>query len=337
MNKIKYLLRVLSGVSFKKMSGVLERVHEKSGKNKILAFFDILLCIPLYGAGYYDYLIFGFYDMNHRQRKTYVTRLKNKKLISRLNNKEHSYLFEHKGEFDRLFKDFLGREALDLRDISFERFERFIADKDIIFAKPYIGESGKGIEKLKKSDFKDIQEMFATITSGKFGLIEELIVQHEDLARVYPHSVNTYRIVTLVDGGGVPHCVYATAKFGGGGNFVDNLDNGGVCCPIDRESGKIAGCGHTSRLVPYDAHPDTGVKLFGYQLPFVKEAVELALKAALVVDDMRYIGWDVYIGENGPGIVEGNDYPGYDFWQLPEHTPDKTGLWPYYKEMVKGL
>ncbi|NLA72642.1 MAG: carboxylate--amine ligase [Clostridiales bacterium] len=337
MNKIKYLLRVLTGVSFKKMFTVINKVHEKSGKNKVLLFFDILLCIPLYGAGYYDYLIFAFYDMNHKQRKTYVTRMKNKRLITALNNKEHSHLFEHKGEFIKLFADFLGREVLDIKDLSFEQFERFIADKDIIFAKPYIGESGAGIEKLHKSDFKTIEDMFHYITDGKFGLVEEFIVQHSALSAVYPHSVNTYRIVTLVTDDGVPHCVYATAKFGGGGKFVDNLDNGGVCCPIDRETGKIEGCGHTSRLVPFDAHPDTKVKLYGYQLPFVKEAVQLALKAALMVDDMRYIGWDVYVNERGPGIVEGNDYPGYDFWQLPEHTPDKTGLWPYYKRMVKNL
>ncbi|HOD02066.1 MAG TPA: sugar-transfer associated ATP-grasp domain-containing protein, partial [Clostridiales bacterium] len=112
---------------------------------------------------------------------------------------------------------------------------------------------------------------------------------------------------------------------------------GGICCPIDRETETIAGCAHTSSLITYDCHPDTGVTLMGYKLPYVKEAVELALKAALVVDDMRFIGWDVFIGEDGPGIVEGNDYPGYDFWQLPEHTPEKIGLWPYYKKMIKGL
>ena len=75
----------------------------------------------------------------------------------------------------------------------------------------------------------------------------------------------------------------------------------------------------------------------GYKLPYVKEAIDLCRKAALVVKDVRYVGWDVYIAPDGPGIIEGNDYPGYDFWQLPEHTPDKTGLWPFYQSLVKGL
>ena len=336
MGKIRYLLRVASGMRFGKLKSCIDRVHEKCGKNRVAVFFDMLICMARYGAGYYNYLIFGFYDMTAKQRDTYVTRMRNKKLITTLNNQEHSHLFENKGEFDRLFREFLGREVLDVRDMTPENFRAFMEDKDTIFAKPYSGESGKGIEKLNKADFDSLDAMYDYVTDGKFGLIEELIVQHPDLSRMYPHAINTYRIVTLVQDG-VAHCIYATAKFGAGGKFVDNLENGGICCPIDRETGRICGCAHTSRLVTSDEHPDTQIPLMGYQLPMVKEAIDLCLKAALVVEDMRFIGWDVYVSEKGPGIVEGNDYPGYDFWQLPEHTPDKIGLWPTYKSLVPGL
>lgn len=336
MSKIKWFFHILGGVSFKKYFECIDRVHEKCGKNKAAVFFDMLLCIVLYGAGYYDYLIFGFYNMNHAQRKTYVTRTKNKKLILRLNNQEHSYMFENKGEFDRIFNDFLHREWLDVKDMDLYKFKEFMEDKEIIFAKPYSGESGKGIEKLNVADFSSLESMYDYVTSGKFGLIEQLIVQHEALSKIYPFSINTYRIVTVVVDG-VAHCAYATAKFGGGGKFVDNMENGGICCPIDMETGKICGCAHTSRLINFDCHPDTKVKLMGYQLPYVKEAIELAKKAALVVDDMRFIGWDVFIAPDGPGIIEGNDYPGYDFSQLPEHTPDKIGMWAYYKKLIPDL
>lgn len=336
MAKLKYYLRVLSGMRFKKMFAAIDRVHEKCGKSKFTTFFDMCWCMVRYGAGYYDYLIFAFYDMNAAQRDTYVTRMRNKKLITKLNNQEKSYIFENKGVFDKLFKDYLGREILDLEDVTFDKFSEFMKDKDEIFAKPYKGESGKGIEKLKKADYSSLQEMYDYVTSGKFGLVEELIKQHHDLDYMYPYSINSYRIVTLVQDG-VAHCVYATAKFGNSGKFVDNMENSGIACPIDRETGKICGCAHTSALITYDEHPYTHVKLMGYQLPMVKEAVELCKKAALVVEDMKFIGWDAYVTEDGVGIIEGNDYPGYDFWQLPEHTPDKIGLWPYYKKMVKGL
>ena len=94
---------------------------------------------------------------------------------------------------------------------------------------------------------------------------------------------------------------------------------------------------HTSKLVTYEKHPDTGIKFDGYQLPFIKEAMELCKEAAMEVDEIRFVGWDVCITKDGPAIIEGNDYPGYDFWQLPEHTPDKIGLLPYYKKLLPEL
>ena len=69
----------------------------------------------------------------------------------------------------------------------------------------------------------------------------------------------------------------------------------------------------------------------------MEEAIELCKKAALVEPRMRYLGWDVCITPDGPVIVEGNDYPGYDFWQQPEHTPDRIGLWPTYQKLIPEL
>lgn len=336
MNQLKYILRILSGASFKKFFSVIGRAHEKSGKNRVFLFFDMLYCALRYGAGYHDYLIFGFYDMNAAQRKTYVTRVINKRLISILNDEASSYIFDEKNVFNKRFQKYLNREFIDLGETDFARFAAFMQDKDVVFAKPNIGESGKGIEKLTKADYASLEEMYAYIQSKNFGVLEQLIVQHPDLNRLYPLAINSYRIVTIVCDG-VAHCVYAVSKMGNEGKFVDNMENSGLCCPIDIQTGKIAGCAHTSKLINYDVHPYTGIKLEGYQLPFVKEAIDLCCRAALEVKEIRYVGWDVCIMENGPAIIEGNDYPGYDFWQLPEHTPDKIGLLPFYKKLVPEL
>ena len=66
----------------------------------------------------------------------------------------------------------------------------------------------------------------------------------------------------------------------------------------------------------------------GYQIPYVKEAIDLCLKAATVVPQLRYIGWDVATTPTGPAIIEGNTYNANDVWQLPPHTPNKTGMLP---------
>ena len=73
------------------------------------------------------------------------------------------------------------------------------------------------------------------------------------------------------------------------------------------------------------------------KIPLFDDAIELVKKAALVIPEIRQIGWDVCISENGPAIIEGNDWSDYMFWQLPEQTPDKIGLMPYYRKLLPEL
>ncbi len=336
MKKLKYICRVVFGSSFKRLHEVISRTAEKSGKNRVFIFFDMLVCTLRYGAGYHDYLIFGFYNMNSRQRNTYMTRIRNKKLITLMNDPVYAPLFDQKNLFNERFKAYLGREFVDVAKVNEEQFAEFLKGKDIVFAKPNIGESGKGIERLKKADFTSPVEMLEYIKSKKLGVVEQLLTQHEDLNRLYPLAINALRIVTIVTDG-VAHCAYAVSKSGNEGKFVDNMENSGLCCPIDQDTGRICGVAHTSALINYDKHPYTGVELIGFKVPYVKEAIELVKKAALEVPQVKFVGWDVCITPDGPVIIEGNDYPGYDFWQLPEHTPDKIGLYPYYKALVKEL
>lgn len=327
--KLGYLKRVLSGASFQKMQDAINVVHEKSGKNKVLTFFDMLGCSLKYGAGYNDYIIFEFYKIKSKQRKTYLTRLKNKRMVTELNDEKYSYIFDEKNVFDKKFAEFMGREIHDLAELDFEGFQKFIKNKEDFFAKPYIGESGKGIEKIHVADYDSIEELYQYIKNPEknFGVIEEVIVQHPQAAKIYPDSLNCLRVVTLVNEG-KPYILYSVFKMGNNGKFVDNLENGGLACHFDLDKGEIIGQGHTSALVNYDAHPATGIKFVGYHLPYMNEVKEMVKKAAMVIPEFRYVGWDVCLTPNGPAIVEGNDYPAYDFPQLPDDDKERIGLIP---------
>jgi D-alanine-D-alanine ligase-like ATP-grasp enzyme len=48
-------------------------------------------------------------------------------------------------------------------------------------------------------------------------------------------------------------------------------------------------------------------------------------QAAKKIPEVRYIGWDVAFTENGPVIVEGNEYPGYGLLQFYKLKNKKTG------------
>lgn len=326
---IKYITRVLGGAKFKKMNNVIRKIHEKTGKNRVKLFFDIIGCSLKYGAGYNDYIIFEFYNMKAKERKTYLTRMKNKKLVMTLNDLRYSHIFDEKNLFDEKFKNFMGREILDIAKIDYDIFAKFVENKEYFFAKPYIGESGKGIEKIKVSDFESTEKLYEYITSKEknFGVIEEVIVQHPQAALIYPNSLNCLRVVTLVNNGEA-HILYAVFKMGNNGGFVDNLENGGLACHFDLDKGEIIGQGHTSALINYDAHPATGIKFVGYKLPFMDEVKDMVKKAAMVIPEFRYVGWDVCLTPSGPAIVEGNDYPAYDFPQLPDPDKPRIGLLP---------
>ena len=334
MGKIQYLYRVISGSKLSTLWGVVEKVHARSGKNKIVTFIDIIGCALVHGAGYHDYLIFGYETIPMKNRKTYLTRIRNKKLIEMVNDPACYPTFDEKSKFDQRFAAYLGREFLVVENMTEEDLAKFVEGKVHLFAKPNEGESGKGIERLVVADYPDVHTLYEYIKSKNFGVVEQELKQHPDMLALYPHSVNTMRIATLIGDDGKPNVLYVTCKTGNKGKFVDNMENDGIACPVDLETGKICGVAHTSALINYEKHPYTGVELVGYQLPFIPEAIELVKKAAL---EVRYLGWDVALTPNGPAIIEGNNYPGYDFSQLPEHTPDRIGTLATVRKYVKGI
>ena len=168
------------------------------------------------------------------------------------------------------------------------------------------------------------------------GIIEEVICQHPAISAIYPHSVNTYRIVTVLRDG-VAHVVYGFIRIGNGSQFVDNINAGGMAAPIDPETGVIQYAAYDKNRHCYDIHPATGHPIVGVSLPYWKEAVEMCLSAAQVIPQLGYIGWDIAVTENGPQLIEGNEFPGHDILQMPPHVPDKIGMLPRFRKFLQEL
>ena len=189
------------------------------------------------------------------------------------------------------------------------------------------------MEKLYVKDFDSPAAMLAYIREHGLVVLEHVLPQHEDMARLHPSSVNTMRILTdLVDG--QVHIAYITVKMGRGSGVCDNSGQGGILCRVDPQSGKIISPATDDYFNVYEKHPDTGIVLQGYQLPMVDRAVAMAKEAALVFPQVGHVGWDMAITPTGPAIIEGNEFPGTDLCQLAPFYPEKCGLWPYYKELL---
>ncbi|MBK5253757.1 MAG: carboxylate--amine ligase [Peptostreptococcaceae bacterium] len=333
-SKLGYYFRVFGGASLGKLGNRISAAHTRSGKSRVIIFFDMINSLIRYGAGYNDYVIFEFWDLNHKQRDTFLTRLRSKKLISQLNDPKFSYIFDDKNTFNKVFKDYIGREFIDVEVASKEEIIQYFNSREKIFGKMKNLSCGIGCELIKTEDYKNGEEFYKYVQEKGFATIEDVIENHPDINKLYPFSANTVRTITIVDAKGEAHCIYMVFKMGNNYRVVDNF---GLHGPVDMETGEFlfpAHSGDTTAGQHFTEHPYSHIPLIGYKVPLIKETVELAKKAALVVPEMRYIGWDIAITPNGPAIIEGNNYNAHDFWQLPGQTPGGIGILPVLNELV---
>lgn len=336
MKRILYLIKRIIKMDYKGLFKTVKSVHKKSGIGRIKLFFDIVKCGLKYGAGYKDYELCEWWNLNAEQRATYVTRGINNTIVTLLNNKEYYHILDNKIEFNNKFGEYLGRKWLDMSTATIDDFKAFLDGLNTIISKPTAEACGRGVEKINVADYSSGEALFDYLKSINSGLCEEFVIQHEAVSKLYPLSVNTYRIVTVLTEG-VPHIVYAFIRIGNGGRFVDNINAGGMAAPVNIETGVIEHPAFDKDSIYYETHPYTNCPIKGYQLPCWDKAVETVLKAATVVPEVGYVGWDVAATKDGVVLIEGNPFPGHDILQMPPHVPDKIGMLPQFKKYIKNL
>ena len=332
--KTPFLLKLITKMNYGAFIETWKSVQKKSKKNGIYLFFDMIYCGLVYQSGYIEYDIFEFHRLNAKQRASYITRGKLNALIRRLNSTEHWNLLANKADFDATFKEYIHRDFLDLRTAGVEDIGAFVEGREYIIGKVLNGSCGRGIHKLKVSDYPDAQALNEELKSRGIGLIEELVIQHPVLAAIHPHSVNTLRVMTILMGD-VVHIPTVYLRIGNG-KHVDNLNSGGFGAVVDVKTGIVPMVAVDKDGHPATHHPLTGTAIVGAQMPMFQEVKELCRKAAHVVPDIRMVGWDVCVTENGPLLIEGNPFPGNDLTQLPIHMVDGYGRYNQFMDIIEG-
>lgn len=334
MGKLKFIIKRLKDMDYKALFEMVKKLHKKTGKLRTFLFFDIIICGFRYGAGYKDYELYEFWKLPAKLRKTYVVRTTNNLIIAHCNKKEFYHCLNDKIEFNTRYDRFLKRDWLDFRTASKNDFISFISGKTAIIAKPVDQCCGIGVKKAVVSDYESYDAMYEALKNDPSAdLLEDYIVQHPLISAIYPYSVNTIRVMTILKGNDV-HIIFAAIRIGNNGKVVDNINNGGLASPVDIDTGEILFPGYDKDGNEYAVHPMTKHPIKGFMIPFWKEAVEMVKEAALVTPELRYCGWDVAITENGPLFVEANHMPGYDILQLPAHNPSRIGMKPVYNAIL---
>lgn len=329
---MKYLIKRIFNMNFKQMLKKIDDIHNKTKKSKIVIFFDMIICGIKYQAGYMDYWLFEMYNLNKEQRKTIMTRGKNNALIKKYNNKNYIHIFENKDEFLNTFKKYVKRDYFIVSDINMAEFKKFANKHKVFIAKPRSGSCGKGIEKIEVK--ANVEEIYNYLLDKNLTVLEEIIIQNDELNRINNASINTLRIISVNDNGDVS-IVGAYLRIGNDNKFVDNFNSGGMAVPITIEDGTIVYKALDKENNLYEYHPISKEKIVGFTIPMWEEVKSLVKKLALVVPEVGVVGWDIALTDKGPDIVEGNDFPGHDIYQLPPHRTNGIGVLPRFEKYLK--
>ena len=208
----------------------------------------------------------------------------------------------------------------------------------VLAMKPNSGTSGGlGFIKLELRD-DGIYENNKLINMDRFEeirdtmrnyIITEYCHQHHELARVWPDSECTLRIIMCKDPTEDKYalttwsCAVSYARFGTSVNDgASNLSSGGVGVGFDFESGRYKDfCIRYKRYTPdgiwmLDKHPDTKAEWRTLCLPnwdIVRKRIESICQH---VSSLDYMGLDIIITEEGMKLCEINSHPAIDYEQV---------------------
>lgn len=305
--------------------------RDLSGFEKAGVMLDVLWERLKYGTEIQDYFQYEFFNLKNRERRKYMTFSKLRETMHTCNDQSKREVFDDKALFNEMFSEYLYRDWLDVTTASFAEFQTFARKHGSFFAKARSGMFGKNAGRFDlDANSTEAQEKALYEQLKENGcIIEQLIAQHPLLERFNKSSVNTLRIVTLRCSDGKPKVMAGVLRIGRAGKTADNFHHYGIAATIDVEHGIVNSPGIDREFTRYIVHPDSGEKIIGFEIPSWDKVVDIVSRAAMVVPEVRYVGWDVAIDSDGnTQLIEGNYGADPDVTQMP----CREGKWPAFRK-----
>lgn len=289
------------------------RSHPIPGISKYRLAIDIFICKLYYGILTKEYFFFSFYDKSRYARKQYVGTIERERVFRSLNNSRSDFLMlDSKKDTYDVYKVFFHRELIRValpQDISI--LYNFLHEKQNIIIKPIASSKGRGVKIIKSNDLnnnRDIQDLM-NLSQGEY-VVEELVKQDASIACFHPESVNTIRLVTYFDGHKLTK-LFALFRMGVGDSCIDNTCSGGISAAVDINTGVIISEGTRQNGERFYFHPNTGVQIIGRQIPRWEELNRMVEDIVMVRPQLKIVGWDFALSENGWLLIEGNTLPSF--------------------------
>lgn len=340
---LKYLQKgcwVMSEDELKKLADVLARDKQRisDNKNKYIqtvcnatgwswgkAELEINKAKVNCGSSYEDYCVFKLYDVTPEEQRQYVTL----GLFDRMRIKYNDHFkateyFDDKAKFNETFSDLIHHRWFVNRNLSYGEFEEKIKNLNCLLVKPLAATQGMGIHKVDCNiGEKENRELYEELMKADESIIEEYIVQHDEMMKICPTSVNTVR-VTTINYNGECRFLYSVFRMGQGA-VVDNFHAGGIAATVDIETGIVCTDAADLEGNTYAEHPVTKVKVKGFRIPHWEKILDACRKATGRVKGVDLVGWDFAVTNDGVELIEGNSGASYVVAQIP-NIADRIGL-----------
>lgn len=219
------------------------------------------------------------------------------------------------------------------------------SDNTKVIIKPISESRGTGIKKLELKDdhlyidnekitVQDL-EKFISGLNGYF--ISEYLMQSDFALNLYPETINSLRILTMVDPDtNEPFIARAVQRIGTKDSYpTDNFHRGGLSAKIDIESGVLSKAATIPKVGNLDwvsHHPDTQHVIEGLEIPnwenIKKELLYLTKKNI----NLKYVGWDVVLSDHGMSILEGNSWADVNVFQIHQPMLTDERIVNFYKK-----
>lgn len=279
-----------------------KRVCSEEKINEMVA--DMIFCYRAYGTTPNEYMLFDFQKKTQESRKSFITDMNRYEYYFQMNDPYLEEILFDKYKTWKVYKNFMGREMIKVKtETTREEIQKFIKMHSEFVCKPSDLSRGEGVVLCRLEE--NMEELTKMISGYDNCVLEEVIHQAKEMAVLHAGSVNTVRCPTIYtkDGGVVFHPVL---RMGRGGSFVDNAAAGGIIANVDAKTGLVITDGVDESGKSYEFHPDTGVKLKGFRVPRWEELLIFADRIARVMPQVRYVGWDLALTEQGWVMIEGN-------------------------------
>lgn len=273
--------------------------------------------VPVYWHEY-------FYSRNGEYSVRYVpTCLYHSSIIFHLNSRPLTMAYTDKNSYDNYFADVWRPQTIIKNTNGYfydaekpisrvEALERCQDLKDVVIKPSMIGKWGTGVQMFSSNkgmikENESVNDLF-NLYERNF-IIQRKVVQHKEMARLNPTSLNTLRILSYRHGDEVS-IIYTVVRIGRKDKIVDNETAGGINADVDLVSGCIKDCAYGTPAEKRINMTDVGTVLKGFEIPSFKEAISIAKNLHLRLPYFHLVGWDFGIDSEGrPVMIEWNRCP----------------------------